>query len=309
MRRKLALVAVLGAFSFGCGNKQSESGGNGSATAGPASGSAVVAEKPITCPAGSAVGQDGACVAVVTPQAVEAVVQQKSRIDDLSALLDKVSILEDPLALITSLTSLDQWKEYRTQFSQLEVIEAAAVTLDTAVKQIKELKISLAGASGALGDIKTTLDGVMTASGASAKVEALRTEISTKLRTSLEPLALQVAGTITRVITPLTDQLIKVEDTVTIVCAAARLKGGSPQIVDSCAKAKTLVTAAVQYIADLKDKPAALYDEVSKTLEQQLATLVDEQAKAAIATTQKAVSDALKLPAPVAGSGSGSATP
>ena len=64
-----------------------------------------------------------------------------------------------------------------------------------------------------------------------------------------------------------------------------------------CEEAKAAFTQGRAYLADLKDRPAQLFADVSTKLETELDGLVDAASKQAIDTAQAKVNALLKLPA------------
>ena len=144
----------------------------------------------------------------------------------------------------------------------------------------------------------------MTETGTAKKLEEVRTQVSTQLKATMEPLANQVADTIKNALTPLLDQLGEVGDYVIAGCLIAKRTGGDDAKA-LCDKAKGLFNAAITFLTDLKDKPAKLFEEVYTELEKQLVQLIDAESKKALDLAQEKVNEALKLPP--AGSGSGSA--
>jgi hypothetical protein len=284
----------------GCGKKtEPATGSAGSA------GSAAVAAGPATCPGGSVV-KDGACVAVITADKVAAVVAQKTRLDDLATFLDKVDALAAPIELLNGVRQTPQWKSISATSSKLAVVDQVVVVLDDGVKMLRTFKASLGDAATKLSHLSTTLDGLMKDTGAAKQLADVRAQISTELRGVVEPLAAQVQDTITKAIAPIEAQLSDTADLVIGACAMAKLSGGD-DLKKLCGRAKDVFAQATAYITELKAKPAALFDDVSKQLETQLDQLVDTETHTLILAAQAKVDDALKLPAQTGSAGSGSA--
>ncbi len=292
------LVAVALA---GCGKKK-ESGD----TAASGSAPEPVEPAPVTCPAGNAV-QEGKCVPVVTAEKVEAVAKQQSRLDDLANTLGQIDKLAAPIELLDAFRKLDQWKAMTDKFDRLEAVDAAIGDLDTAVKTLRTFKGSLGEASGRLGNLKGELDRLMTETGKARQLEEVRGQVSTQLRTTMQPLADQVATTLDKAIQPLSSQLEQAGDVLDLVCASLKLSGGGDDAKTLCKQAKSAFADGVAYFASIKTQPAKLFTEVQGELEAQLPDLIDAETKKALDAAQAKVNDALKLPAAAAGAGSGSA--
>ncbi len=294
MRRILVVLLML--VTGGCGSKK-EGGGTGSATD-----PKPVEPTPMTCPPGNLV-QNGACVAVVTPEKVAAVVQQQSRIDELAKLLDQVEVVAAPVELLDGFRQLPQWKTLAERSVKLRVADTVVGTLNDAVKKLRELKASLGEASLRLGNLKGELDAVMTNTGTARQLEEVRTKVSTELRAAIEPLALEVQDTIQNALTPLATQLSDMADLVLGACAMAKLSGGGDQMNKMCAGARDAFDKGKAFIDDFKARPAALFADVSTRLESELDLLVDSATKQAIDTAQTQVSAVLNLPPTGTGSG------
>jgi len=297
---RLASALALSLLIGGCGKKTDSSGTAGSAT--------VTA--PASCPAGSVV-KDGACVVVVTPDKVLAVATQKSRLDDLATFLDKLDTLAAPIDLLNGFRQTEQFKTLKASVPKLDTVDTVVATLADGVKQLRAFKTSLGEASVKLGNIGGELDKLLKDPGTAKQLADLRTQVSTELRATIVPLALQVQDTITKAIAPIEAQLSDTADMVIGACAMAKLSGGGDKLKDLCAQAKDVFGKATAYMADLKTKPAALFDDVSKQLETQLDQLVDSETKALIADAQAKINAVLLLPVQTgsaSGSGSGSGT-
>ena len=293
MRLVIAIAASL--WIGACGNK-TDSAGGGSAAPPPA---------PTSCPAGSVV-KDGACVAVVTPEKVLAVATQKSRLDDLASVLDKLDTLSAPIDLLNGFRKTPQFASLKAHVPKLDTVDTVVATLADGVAQLRQFKGSLADASTRLGNLGGELDKMLKDTGAAKQLADVRAKVSTEIRGAIEPLAAQVEATITKAIAPIEAQLSDTADMVIGACAMAKLSGGGDEMKQLCAQAKDVFGKATAYITDLKGKPAALFDDVSKQLETQLDQLIDTETKAVIDAAQVKVDAALRLPPAAAGSGSGS---
>src|SRR5262249_39843353 len=146
-----------------------------------------------------------------------------------------------------------------------------------------------------VGNLKGELDKLMTQTGAAQKLADVQTQISTQVKATVEPFAAQVTDTIQNAIVPLSAKLDEVGAIVDIACGTVKLKGGD-KAKALCKDAKDQFGKATTYLADFKDRPAKLYDELSATLVTQLDQLIDTQTKAALDAAQLKVNEALKLP-------------
>src|SRR6185312_10960871 len=291
MRLAIALAAAL---IGGCGNKTDSSGGGSAAP--PA---------PTSCPAGSVI-KDNACVAVVTPEKVLAVATQKSRLDDLASVHDKLDTLAAPIDLLNGFRKTPQFTGLKAHVPKLDTVDTVVATLADGVTQLRQFKAGLAEASTRLGNLGGELDKLLKEPGTAKQLADVRTKISTEVRGAIEPLAAQVEATITKALTPIEAQLSDTADMVIGACAMAKLSGGGDDLKQLCAQAKDVFGKATAYLTDLKGKPAALFDDVSKQLESQLDQLIDTETKAVIDAAQAKVDAALRLPPAATGSGSGS---
>src|SRR5262245_12565281 len=66
-------------------------------------------EKPVECPAGS-VAKDKTCVPVVTPEKVQVVQTEKSKLEKLAEVLHQVDNMSAPIELLDGMRQLDAWK-------------------------------------------------------------------------------------------------------------------------------------------------------------------------------------------------------
>jgi hypothetical protein len=295
-----ATLLVIALALAAC-SKKADSPGSGSSGSSAASGSAVV-EAPKTCPAGNVI-KDGACVAVITPEQVQAVAAQQTRLDELATLLDKVDTAAAPVELLAAFRKLEEWKNLTAKFEKLKVIDGVVAELDNGIKTLRTFKASLGEASGRIGNLKGELDRLMKDTGAARQLAEVRTQISSQVRAALEPLASQVTDTIRNALLPLTAKLEEIEAVIELTCASMKLGGGGPEAKDLCKQAKAAFTNGLAYLADFKERPAKLFDDVTSELEKQLDQLIDAEVKKVLDTAQIKVNEALKLPPPATGSG------
>lgn len=299
--RKISVVIALLALAA-CGKKD-QGGGQGGAAG--SSAAEKPAEKPLTCPPGNVV-KDGACLAAITPEKVTAVAQQQSRLDELATLLDRIDTLALPIDLMGGLRQLDQWKAAVARSEQLKLFDDVAATLDVAVKQLRAFKGDVALAAAGLGNLRGELDRLLHDTGATRRIEEVRAQVSSQIRSTVEPLAKQVAETIQKALAPLEARFDDAANLMTLACAAMALGRAGDKAKAACDQASAAFAAGKTYLADVKARPAALFAEVTTKLETELAALIDDQAKQLLDTAQAAVNDALKLPPAGAGVGGGS---
>ncbi len=308
MRTKLVVLLTLAVAA--CGSKGTE--GTGGSGGGSAEAPPVVVEKPITCPPGNVV-KDGACFAVVTPEKVVVVTTQQTRLDDLAKLLDKIDTVSAPIELLNAFRKLEEWKNLTEKFEKLKMVDDIVAELDNGVKTLRTFRGSLVEASGRLGNLKTELERLLTDTGAARKLEEVRTQVTSQLRSAVEPLAAQVMNTIQNALVPLIAKLDEVSAVIELTCATARLSGAGDGTKELCKQAKDAFANGMAYLEDFKERPAKVFEEVTRDLETQLEALIDTEGKKLIDEAQLKVNEALKLPAAGStgsggsGSGSGSA--
>src|SRR5690606_15269629 len=259
---------------------------------------------PPTCPPGNVVA-DGACVAVITAEQVAVVAQQQSRLDELGELLDQVETGAAPIELMNGIRQLEPWRAVVAKNERMKLIDGSVASLDAAVKQLRQFKRGLGEASGRLGNLKGELERLLQDTGAARRIEEVRAQISSQVRTAVEPLAKSVTDTIQQGLAPLTARFDDASNLVTGGCAFMTLGGAGAKSKELCGQATAAFAQGKKYLDDVKARPAALFEEVTGKLETELAALLDDQARQLLDTAQAAVSDALKLPP--AGGGSGAA--
>jgi len=300
--RKISVVLALLALAA-CGSKKDDGGtqGEGSAAAKPA-------DKPMTCPPGNVI-KDGACTAAITAEKVAAVGQQQSRLEELAKLLDRVDTVAVPVEMVSGLRQLDQWKSYVGKNEKLKLLDEGVASLDGAVKQLRVFKGGLEQASAGLGNLKGELERLMQDTGNAKRIEEVRAQISSQVRTTVEPLAKQVTDALQHGLAPLTARFADASNLVTGGCAMMALGRAGDKAKGVCEKATEAFAQGKKFIEDFQDKPAALFGDVTGKLEADLAPLLDDQARQLLDTTQAAVNDALKLPPGGAGSAAGKTGP
>jgi len=244
---------------------------------------------------------------VVTPQKVQAVAQQQTRIDELAKLLEKVDDVEQPVDVLNGLRQLEVWKAFAAQNDKAKLADELVAQLTNAVKTLKAFKANLGEVSARVGNLKGELDKLMTDTGTAKKLDDVRTQISTQIKTAVEPFAAQTADTIQNALVPLMAKLEDASAVIDVVCGSVKLSGGD-KAKALCKDAKDRFAKGMAFLTDFKERPAALFDGVAQTLETQLEQLVDAQTKQFLDEAQTKVNAALKLP-PTGSAGSAAAKP
>jgi F0F1-type ATP synthase membrane subunit b/b' len=264
------------------------------------------AERPAlaTCKPGSAI-KDGACAEVVTPQTIAVVAQQMTRVDELAKLLDRADTVSAPIELFGGIRRLAPWKTLEASSDRIRAIGAIADTLDQAARALRAFKGSLGETSARLGNLKGELDRVRADPGAARRIEDVRAQVQPELRAAVEPFAAHVQDAIQNAIAPLAARMTELSALVVTGCKMAKLSGAGDKMKELCAQARDSFAKAVGYMADVKARPAALFDEVTGQLEAALGLLVDAETRVLLDAAQARVDAALRLPP--AGTGSGSA--
>lgn len=300
--RKLSLVVQTSAIVLaliGCKGKKEE--------AATGSGAKTADTKPMSCPPGNVI-KDGACTQAITAEKLAVVEQQKSRIDELAALLEKVDTVATPIELVNSFRQTPEWQGLVAKVPKLASVEQTVATLDGAVKQLRVFKGQLGEASARIGNLKGELDRLMTDTGATRQLADVQARVSSELRGTFEPLGAQVSDTIEKAIAPLATQFEGLSDMVVGTCLVAKSQAGD-KLKSLCSDAKTMFERANTFIGDVKQRPAQVFEDVSGKLESELELLVDAQTKKALDEAQQRVNAAMRLSATpgAAGSATGSA--
>ena len=254
---------------------------------------------PLRCQPGSVV-KDGACAQVVTAEKVAAVGQQASRLDELAALMSKVDVAAAPIELLGGFRQLEVWQKLVARSASVASLDQVVGVLGEAVTELRAFKEGLSATSGRLTNLQGELNKLMTDSGASQKLEDVRARISSEVQGVIGPFEQQVRGAMGKVTTPLVTRLGELGDLVAAACVMANTSGASAQTSTLCGQAKAVFGKATAFLAEVKDKPAALFQEVTGRLESELGELVDRETSALVMRAQTAVAEALKLPPPSA---------
>ncbi len=291
--RKISVVIALLALGACGGKKDNDAGKQGSAEG---SSAAKPAERALVCPPGNVV-KDGACIAAITPEKVAVVTQQQSRIDEAVKLLERVDTLAAPIDLMNGIRQVDQWKAFAAKNAKAKTFDEIVASLGTAVEQLRVFKAGLGEASGRLGNLKDELDRLLKDTGTAKRIEEVRAQVSSQVRTAVQPLAQQVTDTIQKGLAPLTTRFEDATNLVTAGCALMALGRAGDKSKELCGQATELFAQGRKYLDEVKTRPAALFDEVATKLETELAVLIDDGTRQALDAAQAAVNDALKLPA------------
>lgn len=263
----------------------------------PGAGSAVVAVKaPVSCPPGNAV-ENGACVAAVTAEKVEAVAQQATRLDEFAKLLDSAEVVSAPVELLGGFRQLDVWKNMIKLNTKLQVVDEVAAALDTGVKELRALKVTLADSSAKLGNLRGELDGLLKSPAVAQPLAALQSNVAAKLHGVLDPLEAQITKVAQSALGPAAQKLSDVGDLVLGACAMGKVTGGGDSLKQLCDQAKTAFGSATTFLADFKTKPLALFNDLSGSLESKLSNLLDTQSQKLLQEAQVRVNGLLNLPA------------
>src|SRR5262245_33233827 len=173
MRNALVILALVA-----CSGKKNDGSADQKAVDKPA----------VKCPAGQ-VDNNGACVAVMTPDKIAAVAQQQSRIDELGKLLDQVDVVEAPIEILNGLRQVDAWKAFAAGNDKAKMADQLVDTANNAVKALRAFRANLGEVSARVGNLKGELDKLMTDTGAGRKLEEVRAQISAQVKAAIEPYA------------------------------------------------------------------------------------------------------------------------
>lgn len=282
MRSYIICLVSLAALIAGCGKKREE--------AAPPPADPV----PVRCPAGSVV-ESGACVAVVTAEKVQVVEQQKAKLDELAQLLARSEVITAPAALLDEVRQSELWKKLAARSSQLASADELMASLGVAAAQLRGLKDQLGEASASVAELERELQTVMVEGDRAQRLADVQERVSRKLRELVGPLQRQVKTTVEKVGGPLAEQLGALGDKISGACTVSKVTGGSDALKAACGKAKDAFGGAVAFLVEVKDKPAALFQDVTGTLERELGTLVDEETRSAVDRAQTSVKAAAEL--------------
>lgn len=294
----LALLAVSACKSNNNNGSAAPSNGSGAPAVGAAAPSPA-------CPVGNALDA-GKCVEAVTAEKVAAVDKQASRIDEMVTLLAKVDQLSAPIELLNGLRQQEAWTQLTKAYSGLATVNDIVGMLDTGVKELRALSTTLNTSKAALTDLKAQLNGLMTSPAVAKPLADVQALVSAKVEAAVAPLAAQIAKVGESVLSPALAKFNDIGDMVIGACAVGKATGG-PALKDLCTKARDVFTTANAFLAEVKTKPVALFDQVANDLKSSLANLVTSEANQAISNAQKQLNALLKLPAAGGAAASGNA--
>ncbi len=302
-RTYLFAAITVAVALVGCKSKT-----NPGPTAGSGSSQPVQPPGPaaIQCPPGNAIANN-VCVPAVTAEKIEAVGQQASRVDELAKLLDKAEVLSAPIELLGGLRQLDVWKNLVKLNKKLLVVDEVAAGLDSGIKELRTLKITLTESATKLGDLRGFLEGVMKQPAVALPLATLQADIAMRLRGVLEPLEAQITNVAQSKLVPAAQKLTDVADMVIGACAMGKATGGGDSLKQLCDQAKLAFGPAQAFLADFKTQPMALFTQLTDTLETKLSNLLDEKTQLVLTEAQTRITALLKLPAIDNAAGSGSA--
>ncbi len=271
------------------------------------SGSSQLVQTPVPaalqCPPGNAIANN-VCVPAVTAEKVEAVGQQATRVDELAKILEKADVLSAPIELLGGLRQLDVWKNLVKLNKKLLIVDEVAAGLDSGIKELRTLKITLTESATKLGDLRGFLDGVMKQPAVALPLAALQADIAMRLRGVLEPLEAQITNVAQSQLAPAAQKLADVADMVIGACAMGKATGGGDSLKQLCDQAKSAFGPAQAFLADFKTQPMALFTQLTETLETKLSNLLDDKTQLVLTEAQTRIAALLKLPAIDNGSGS-----
>ncbi|HUH03149.1 MAG TPA: hypothetical protein VML75_14230 [Kofleriaceae bacterium] len=280
----MVLVAAL-AGTVACGNKKDDA-------------QQQTAPSPTTAPAKvcdkGQVSDGHACVAVVTPQVVEAVKAQESQLEALTRRLDQAEVLAKPVEILAAVRQLSAWKTFAAKGGTAAKVDAMVVDLDRALQELRVLKEQLASSKSRVADLGSTLQGIYDGTGAARTLADARATVSAEVTAAIAPLETQVAAAI-QAMEPALADLEQLREIVVGVCALAGLNGGD-EVKVICATGREAFDAALAFIKEHKDQPKTLLTELTLRLETDLEALVTNETKQLLDKAQKAADQAVGAP-------------
>lgn len=290
------LLAACLAAGTACKGKDKDPG-----KAPPTAEAPTAAPSPVEKPApGCAAGElldGGRCVPGVTPEAVQAVKQQADRVDELARVLDDVAAVSGPIELLDAFRELDAWKQVVAMVPELAKVEGVIDVLDQGVKQLGAFRASLDDVEARLGNVQGELEAVLAASGAPKQLAEVREVVSGHVAAAVATFEASVTKVFERAIAPGLETLKDVNDVVSGACAVGKLKGGGDELTRLCGDASNVFARAHTYLDGVRTRPAALLQDAVTSLDAQLAAVLDQATRAAMAEAQARVDALLKAPA------------
>lgn len=276
MKLTMALSAVL-MLTVACGKKKDDE-------------QQQTAPSPTTAPAKvcdkGQVADGDTCVAVVTPEAVEAVKAQASQLDALVTKLEQAEVLAKPVEILAAARQLSAWKTFASKGGTAAKVDAMVVEIEAALTQLRALKEQLAASKTKVADLGTTLQGIYDGSGAARTLSGAREKVSAEITAAIAPLEAQVALAIAAVEPALAD-LEQLKEIIAGVCALAGLNGGD-DVKAVCDTGKEAFETALAFIKEHKDTPKTLLTDLTTKLETDLEALVTTEAKQLLDKAQQA---------------------
>lgn len=271
------LVAALLLGGAGCGKKREE--------AAPPPADPV----PVRCPAGSVISA-GACAPVVTAEKVQAVAQQRAKLEELAQLLAKSDVITAPAALLEDVRETALWKKLAATSERLASADQVMAGLGVAASELRGLKDQLGKASASLSDVERELQAVLLNEGRAQELAAVQEQVSRKLRELVGPLQRQVRSAVDKVGGPLADELAALGDKIRGACTLSKVTGGGGEAVKAaCGKARDAFGQAAAFLVEVKDQPAAMFQDVTAALTGELGALVDDETRTAVSRAQTAI--------------------
>lgn len=283
----LALLAVGACKSNNNNGSAAPSNGSGATAVGAAA-------PPPPCPVGNALDA-GKCVEAVTAEKVAAVDKQVSRIDEMVTLLAKVDQLSAPIELLNGLRQQEAWAKLSKTYSGLGVVDEVVAAMDSGVKQIRALSTVLGESKSRLTDLKGQLNALLATPAVAKPLAEVQAAVSKQVEAAVAPLAAQLASVSENVLSPALAKFNDFGDMIIGACALGKATGG-PSLQELCSKARDVFTTANGFLADVKSKPVALFDQVANDLKGSLTNLLSDQLNQAIAQSQEKLNALLKLP-------------
>lgn len=282
----MVLVAAL-ACTVACGNKKDDA-------------QQQTAPLPTTAPAKvcdkGQVSDGHACVAVVTPQVVEAVKVQESQLDAFVKKLERAEVLATPVEILAAMRQLSAWKTFAAKGGTAAKVDAMVVDLELALKELRGLKEQLATSKARVADLGTTLQGIYEGTGAARTLADARATVSAEVAAAIAPLEAQVVLAI-QAMEPALADLEQLREIVVGVCALASLNGGD-EVKVTCTTGKEAFDVALAFIKEHKDQPKTMLTDLTLALETELEALVTNEAKQLLDKAQAVADEAVGVPAP-----------
>jgi DNA repair exonuclease SbcCD ATPase subunit len=231
----------------------------------------------VTCDKGQ-VAEGDKCVAVITPEKVEAVRQQASKLDEIQQKLDKIKVLAAPIDLMDAIRKLEAWQTAAKTSDKFKQVDEMIVQLKAGTDQLKKFNEQLKASKAKITDLGNTLNQIYEGTGAAKTLQAAKLQVSTELRAAIEPLQAQVVEAM-KAIEPAFEELKKLEDILDAVCGVGKLSGAGSDFEKLCETGEEAFEKAVDFLEENKDAPRTILMDTVTALETQLDSLVTTEAK------------------------------